>query len=335
MIDYREEIENSKEVKERYLDGIESLILKRQKDAAKKRGEYAKEIFRDPERYRRDFVEMLGWPLTDRGGEPIIDPKSEKLADYDGYSIYRMSFEILDGVMMSGLYYEHSGDDVRPLVIVQHGGRGTPEAISGFYGSTTNYNHMLERVLVRGADVFAPQLLLWNQETYNLQFDRIAIDSRLKRVGSSITAIELYGIMRILDYFEAKPTVSSFGMVGLSYGGFYTLFLSAIDTRIKSAICCAFFNTRDAYPWSDWTWLRSAELFDDPEIACLVYPRKLCLEIGNVDLTFNYASGIESYAKLKELCKPVGTDWLTLISFDGNHEFCNDDAPIDALISHL
>ena len=182
---------------------------------------------------------------------------------------------------------------------------------------------------------FAPQLLLWNREKYGVQFDRVNIDARLKRVGSSITAVELYGLMRILDYFESKDNVSNFGMVGLSYGGFYTLFLSAIDKRIRSAISCSFFNTRDQIPWSDWTWFGSAEKFDDAEIACLVYPRKLCIEIGTNDQLFDVTYGVKSYERVLELCKDVGTDWVSFITFEGTHEFHKDDAPIKALVEEI
>ena len=141
--------------------------------------------------------------------------------------------------------------------------------------------------------------------------------------------------MRIMDYFEKKSYISSFGMVGLSYGGFYTLFATAVDKRIKSAISCSFFNKRDIIGWSDWVWFKSAEVFDDAEIACLVYPRKLCIEIGNNDELFDYKYGIESFEKLKMICKEVGTEWVELKVFDGVHEFCTDDEPIAKLINDL
>ena len=210
------------------------------------------------------------------------------------------------------------------------------ELISGIYdGDTANYNDMLERVLKHDAHVFAPQLLLWDQKQYEVACERREIDARLKRVGSSVAAVELYGLMRVLDYFEAKENVSSFGMVGLSYGGFYTLYLTALDERIKSAISCSFFNKRDQYPWSDWTWFSSAEMFDDAEIAALVYPRKLCIALGNKDELFSVSHGVRSYEVLVEMCREVGTDWLSFLTFDGGHAFFKDDAPIEALVRDL
>ncbi len=335
MVKYREEISITQQFKQSYVDGLDKLIVSRQQEMEKVRKEYAKDIMLEPEKYREDFKKMLGWPLVDHHDDQPPAVNAEKIAREDGYTIYRMNFQLLDGLEISGLYFEMDGEK-KPLVLVQHGGLGTPELISGFYnGYTANYNGMLERVISHGVHAFAPQLLLWNQEKFGISFDRRNIDAGLKRVGSSITAVELYALTRILDYFESKDNVSNFGMVGLSYGGFYTLFLSAIDKRIRSAISCSFFNTRDQIPWSDWTWFQSAEKFDDAEIACMVYPRKLCIEIGTKDDLFDVTYGIKSYERVLEICKDVGTDWISFITFEGTHEFCKEDAPIKALVDEI
>ena len=334
-MNYREDADKTKDFKQSYLYGLEKLILARQRELSQERKEYCKNIFSEQTAYREEFKKMLGWPLIDCCTKGIPSVRAEKLSEETEYTIYRMHFEIFDGLELTGLFFEMKGEVKKPLVLVQHGGLGTPEVISGIYGATGNYNNMLERVISHGVHAFAPQLLLWNQEKYGVSYDRGNLDARLKRVGSSITAVEVYGLMRVLDYFEAKDNVSDFGMVGLSYGGFYTLCLAAIDTRIKSAVSCSFFNTRDQYPWNDWTWFNSAGKFDDAEIACLVYPRKLYLEIGTNDGIFNVTHGIKSYERLSELCKDVGTDWLSFVTFEGTHEFCKDDTPIKALADEL
>lgn len=333
-MEYREEMQVAKSYKQNYLHGIEHIINQRQREAEEIRASYTKNIFEASADYREALKKMLGWPLVGHTADSLPRVVTEKLADEATHSIYRMQFEILDEVVMSGLFFKAKVDEKRPLAIVQHGGAGTPELISGIYGGTDNYNDMLEMVVRHGVHAFAPQLLLWD-EKYKVPFDRNAIDARLKRVGSSITAVEIYGIIRILDYFESQSYVENFGMVGLSYGGFYTLFTAAVETRIQSAVSCSFFNTRDRIGWSDWTWQNSAEKFDDAEIACLVYPRKLYLEVGDADELFDCKYAIESFEKLKKLCKKVGTDWVELTVFEGNHEFCKDDARIERFISDL
>ena len=331
---YREEIHDTKNYKINYVEGIERVIKRRQCEAEKERREYIKDVFTESERYRKDFIDMLGWPLVGQVDTALPNVKSELLSEEEAHTVYRMQFEILEGLYMTGLFFKVKGGGKKPLVIVQHGGDGTPERISGVYGSTTNYNGILERVICHGVNAFAPQLLLWNAP-YEVPFDRKSLDARLKRVGGSITALEVYGIKRILDYFESKDFVSTFGMVGLSYGGFYTLFTTAADTRIKAAISCSFFNKRDYIPWIDWTWKDSAYKFDDAEIAALIYPRKLWIEIGDDDKLFDYKGGVESFESLKEICSEVGCDWVNFKVFGGVHEFYKEDDHIEGLIKEL
>ena len=333
---FREEKEASKKYKQNYLDGINGLISSRQKAAAEIRRNYVKNIFTDSEKYRTEFKEMLGWPLVDHKPCDLPAVKSTKLAEEENFEIFRMEVEILEGLWMTGLFFKMKGEDKKPLVLVSHGGLGTPELISGVYGDTSNYNDILPRVIKYGVHAFAPQLLLWHDD-YDVPFDRKELDARLKRVGSSITAVEVFGFTRVLDYFEDKPFVKNFGMVGLSYGGFYTLYTSACDTRIKSAISCSFFNDRDEIGWSDWVWQNSAYKFNDAEVAALSYPRRLCVQMGNNDNLFDYKFTESSFASVKALAEEQGvpSDWLDLMIFEGAHEFCKDDAHIERLISDL
>jgi dienelactone hydrolase len=337
IMTYREDTGASESAKKEYLDSILKIIEGRQSDAEKRRKDHSADIFKNPEKYRAELREMLGWPLVDHADTSLPRlVKSEPLAYFDGYEVSRMTFEVLDGLKISGLFFKADVKEKRPLVILQHGGGGTPELIASFYGDTYNYNDMLHRVRRKGVHVFAPQLLLWSDD-YNVNFDRKVIDARLKRVGSSISAIEIYSISRIIDYFEVCDFVSGFGMVGLSYGGFYTLFTAAIDTRIASSISCSYFNSRDLHKsaFTDWTWKSSAELFDDAEVACLCYPRHICLQMGDRDELFAKEATERSFKKIEELASKVGTSWVDLVIFEGNHEFCRDDTPIDRLIQDL
>ena len=327
----QEELAKTERFKTEYRDGIMQIIRKRQTEFKSVRDEHCKNLIENQESYRLELVSMLGWPLDTYDREEIPCVESELISKEDGFDILRMSFEILDGLKMTGLLFKTQG--IKPLVICQHGGLGTPELISGIYGGTSNYNDMVQRVLKQDVHVFAPQLLLWNNETYGVEFDRRAVDASLKRVGSSITAVEVYGIRKILDYFETQDYVRNFGMAGLSYGGFYTLFTAAVDTRIKSAISCSFFNDRDKVDWSDWCWQNSAAKLSDAEIACLVYPRRLCIEVGNRDELFDYKFSEKEFERIKRICPQ--TDWVNLIVFDGAHEFHKDDEPIKIMIEDL
>jgi len=332
---YREDRKKTEPQRTAYLQGIEKLIRRRQTEAAKIRKDYIRDIFTEPEKYRQDLKNMLGWPLTESRPKEAPRVVSHKLAEEADYCIYRLEIEILPELSLCGLLFRQHGDLPQPLVILQHGGAGKPEMITGLYGDTSNYNNMAESVLAQGVHAFAPQLLIWSEEKYGVSYNRQALDARLKRVGSSIAAVEIYGIRRALDYFETMDWVSAFGMVGMSYGGFYTLYTAAVDTRIRACVSCSFFNLRDAVPWQDWVWFRMAEKFDDPEIACLIYPRRLCIEMGKEDPLFAFSDSEASFEKLRSMCAEVGTDWVEFISYDGNHEFCREVAPIQRMAAEL
>ena len=330
-MNYREPPETAKPYKETYLAGLSRLIEEKQAQAAKTRQAYAADIFTDPERYRKDLRNLLGWPLNEPSPIALPPVTAEELSREDGYTLYRLQFEILPGVKLAGLFFRMDEDTAKPLVLVQHGKLGTPERLSGVYGGTSNYNQMLSRIISHKVHAFAPQLCLWGN-SYDVPFDREELDARLKRLGSSIAAVEIYGLTRILDYFQAQSYVSCLGMAGMSYGGFYTLMTTALDTRLKAAICCSYFNNRDAVPWSDWVWFGSGLKFDDAQLACLVCPRKLYVLMGNRDELFDYRNTVASY---EEAAAMNPSQWMQLHIYDGNHEFCPDDAPMESFIQDL
>ena len=153
-----------------------------------------------------------------------------------------------------------------------------------------------------------------------------------------ITALEVYAISRVLDYFEATVGPLSFGMVGCSYGGHYTLFTTAAEPRIRSAISSSFFSDRRQYAWPDWTWRDAAALYDDPEIACLCYPRRLCVETGDKDELFAVEYSNASTAEVMDYCAKAGIDpetWFDSIVFPGIHEYNPDPAPVERMIRDL
>ena len=252
--------------------------------------------------------------------------------------MYRVQIEVLKDFWFYGLLFVHNDKAKKPFVICQHGGDGTPELCSSLFEvGTSNYNNMTMRVFEAGADVFAPQLLLWNKESYNLPYNRAEIDAALKQTGSSIASLEIYSIQKSIDWLcdNNYADENRIGFCGLSYGGFYALYTSAIDTRIKSCLSSCFFGKRDKYPWSDLTWENIGGKFYDSEIAILIYPRKLKIQIGESDACFNSKYSKAEYDRLLSLCDRVGNDWIDFKVFDGIHEFCKDNNQINSLVNDL
>ncbi len=312
-----------------YLSGIRDLIAKKQAASHENRDNTAKAILADKESSRKRFCAMLGWPLTEPrpAHVPLI---TEDIPGAPSYEITRMQYEVFPGLPFYGILFRHRTDaeKKRPLIIAQHGGHGTPEVCSGLFGDTYNYNGMVDRVLALGANVFVPQMLLWREGDYGLpDNERNALDIALKQLGGSITALELYCLSTALDHLVTLPYVDAddISMIGLSYGGFYTHFFAAVDTRVKRAVSCAQFSERTVYNWQDWTWFDAANTFGDAEIAMLIHPRRFTVLVGDRDPLFDVRAAEREYARLCEQTKQWNENWLSFHVFDGEHELCRDD----------
>lgn len=322
------------------LDQVNELIEREYKAAERQRKRYFKpnltsiELFKATTLFHRlDLIAMLGWPITLPPDENIPAARELPVAEDDLAKISRLWIETLPGVETYGILFLPHGPGPFPLVISQHGGGGTPELCSNFFGSD-NYNDMTRRVLRKGCAVFAPQLLLWNPEFFGPSFDRVHIDRQLKQLGGSITALDLHRLRRSLDYLVTRPEIdpARIGMIGLSYGGFYTLFAAAVEPRIQAAVSSCFFNSRQVYDWLDWVWFNAANHFMDAEVAMLVCPRRLYIEVGKTDDLFDVRYAGPEAAKVQEIYKALGIpEHFVYKEFDGGHELDKADDGIDFL----
>ena len=342
---YKEKIDCGNMYRQEYRKGIEDLIKNLASKAKDNRKGIVEGIKSNPEEYRQKLKDMLGWPINGKKEDGI--PKVNKIfvANDGEVSIYRMQIFILDMPFYGILFVKEDGKK-RPLVIVQHGGLGAPEECANFLESgTANYNDMINRVLKYDVNVFAPQLLLWRQEfsydeykgvdiTYTDAM-RWKIDKQLKQLGSSIAAVEIYCITRVIDYFENEPYLDDgkIGMLGFSYGGFYTLYTTAVEKRIKCGFSCSFFNDRIKHNWDDWVWFNSANTFTDIETALLAEDRPLYICISYDDQGFDFESGKRIWSELES--ELTESNNIRFVEFEGRHEFITEDEPIQAFVNEL
>ena len=285
---------------------------------------------------REDFRAMLGWPLTEPPAEEPPKAKIEMVAQDELGRIFRVWIDTLPGVRTYGLLYLPRGKGPFPLAISQHGGGGTPELCT-LHENTENYNDMTRRAVRRGIAAFAPQLLLWRQE-FKPAHDKLLIDRRLKQLGGSLAALEIYRLQRALDYLVSRPDIDGarVGILGLSYGGFYALYGAAADARFKVALSSCFFNSRKLYDFHDWSWRDSANRFLDAEVAALVCPRPLYIELGLHDELFAARHARPEGRKVTALYEKLGIpERFVYHEHGGGHEFDRADAGLDFFQAHL
>ena len=313
IIVYKESFEVGNKYRNEYLFSLEKFIKREQSESEKKRSKIDE----------FELKKTLGYPLFEL---PPAKIEFEPIFVYEDElnKAYRLQIKILD-ISFYGMLFEPVKKASDKMVISIHGGLGTPEMTAGIY-ETHNYNNMTKRYLEKGVTVFAPQMLLWNTENFGGDFNRQNIDNLLKQLGGSIASLELYYIISMINYFSDNG--NDVYLSGLSYGGFYALYASAVEPKVKGCLSSCFFNDRFVYNWSDFVWFNSGNKFTDLEVAALISPRKLYIELGRDDEVFKTDYALPYLKKLSAL---YGENFKYNI-FRGGHEFCKDDDGINWLI---
>jgi pimeloyl-ACP methyl ester carboxylesterase len=154
-------------------------------------------------------------------------------------------------------------------------------------------------------------------------------------MGIYTLTLNIWDIKCCIDYLETRDEVDPgrIGMMGLSQGGTMTTFAAAADRRIKAADIIGYVN-----PWVDFG-IRDANFcgsqivpevfnyFDTDDIAGLISPRPLLLEMGIYDSCFPLQDTIKGYKGVKEIYTASGAeDKLWADIFPGPHAFGGNKA---------
>ncbi|NUM52974.1 MAG: acetylxylan esterase [Candidatus Hydrogenedentes bacterium] len=335
---YTEPAENSRENRQVRYDEIGTYVQRLHDAAAQRRDAAFQPDFTNETRYvrstwklRESVCERIGYP------PPMIKrfakPRYEKIADDPYATIYRVWVEVLDGVEAYGLISIPRGlTKPAPLMVCQHGGGGNPELVHGMIEGVGagNYGWMTLRALKEGYVTLEPALLFPYGGKENIEgLNRHQLDQQLQYLGTSILAVELYKIFRLIDVACARSEVDRdrIGMMGLSYGGLYTLYAAALDTRIGAAVSSCYFNERRRYLWQDWSFFNFMNEFNDAELCALICPRPFLIEVGDADTLFAVDGAKSEALRAKRYWDGLGiSDRFVFEVFAGGHEFKGDHA---------
>ena len=343
-MDFKKIVADGDICRKNYIDGINAFINRKNNECYDKREEFMppERLTKELESYRHLYLEMLG--VTKIDSTNCHEPQMIHVGDDDECSCYRVITYITPEIPFYSLLFKpHNLDASSPFIIAQHGGLGTPEICSEMLGKN-NYNGMVRRVIERNAVVLAPQLLLWNTNKdydfplHNIPFDRVDVDNNLKRFGLSITALEVKGIMNAITYMCEQDFVNKdkIGMVGLSYGGYYTMHTMAADTRIKAGYSNAVFNDRNIYTKHDWSYKDSANTFQDAEVAALCAPRSLYVAVGTEDHLFKPEYAIAESERVKKYFEAFDCPENYVFEvWEGTHSVPDSDTGFDFLFNAL
>ena len=337
---YAEEIQKNTRYRTEYQDTIFEF-LKCEKDKATK----IRNAFFSPEKYKKEqesfrqqFIEMLGFPLNMERETPTLIEKVF-VAQEDNVNIYRMQFLFWGIVKVYAMYFEQLNAYMgAPFVVGLHGGEGTPELVASVHMNSANYNHLVRRMTDKGANVLVPQLLLWNKDNYGGEYDRICTDGKLRQLGGSITALELYFLRGMIDCFVENESINKdkIGVCGMSYGGMYALHLAALDARIRACYSCSWVCDGFVNSLADWSYKNAQNTFATAETAGLIAPRALAVAMGKQDELFDSVLTEKECVRIKQFYKVFNMEDNFFVEiFDGKHEFDKGDKEFDFFFKKL
>lgn len=197
---------------------------------------------------RAPLREFFGVPP---GAKPGRITRFEKVGEDQHCVVHRVWVEVIEGVEAYGLYLvpkRRAGK--APLLIAQHGGGGNPEAMCDL-DTRDNYRGFGPAAVRRGYIVWAPALAMRCDYCGDPEIpgaSREQLDALLKRGGTGIVGLELHKIIASTEaLLRERPEIDAdrVGMTGLSWGGFYTLYVTALSPFIKAAAPAAYLKDHD------------------------------------------------------------------------------------------
>jgi hypothetical protein len=107
----------------------------------------------------------------------------------------------------------------------------------------------------------------------------------LQHTNWTVMGERVWDALRCVDYLETRPEVEKqrMAVAGLSLGGETTMYVAAMDTRLKAACSSGWLTTIDNMKQGHcpcWNFPGLEEHFDFADIFACVAPRPLVLEIG-------------------------------------------------------
>lgn len=296
--------------------------------------------------YRDRLGKFYGTPPPGAQGGRVT--KFQQVGEDAECTVFRVWIEVIAGVDAYGIYMVPKNLKAKaPLIIAQHGGGGNPEAICDL-DTRVNYRGFGREAVRRGYIVWAPALAMrcgyCNDEPI-AGAGRELLDQKLKLAGTSIIGLELYKIIestRTLSKVRPEIDAARVGMTGLSWGGFFTMYATALSPFIKVAAPSGYFRDYErllSRATADDSRLADREIFGGVghfQAIALICPRPCLVQIGEQDGALNNMAGARVEAeRAARYYRQLGlADRFQFHAHPGGHEF-DTPAILDFFDQHL
>ncbi|MCK6473359.1 MAG: alpha/beta hydrolase family protein [Planctomycetes bacterium] len=155
-------------------------------------------------------------------------------------------------------------------------------------------------------------------------------------LGYTLMGLNLFDHRRALDYLAQRADVDAtrIGSVGLSFGGTMSMWMAALDERIKAAVVSGYLCTWQAFAVELNQFCGSqccpgfARWGAMSDVAGLIAPRAVLIESGTRDAIFPIAAVREAYAHLQTIYAAAGVpERCRQHVFEGEHNYHGEKTP--------
>ncbi|MCB1205862.1 MAG: prolyl oligopeptidase family serine peptidase [Verrucomicrobiae bacterium] len=277
---------------------------------------------------RRQLFEMLGLqPLPARS-----DLKAEVTGsiERDGVIVEKIVFQSRPGLYVTADYYRPAKQEGPLPTILYVCGHGGVKIDGVSYGNKVTYQHHGNWFAKNGYTCLTIDTLQLGEiegkhhGTHNL--GRWWWNSR----GYTPAGVEAWNCIRALDYLETRPEADSekFGVTGRSGGGAYTLWIAALDERIKVAAPVAGITSMKNHVSDgcieghcDCMFMVNTYRWDFPLITALIAPRPLMILNTDKDNIFPLDGVVDVYQKTRKVYEAMGAgDKIGFAIYEGPHK---------------
>ena len=299
------------------------------------------------ERALPEVLKTLG-PIPEK-----VPPNPEVVTEWEaeGVVMQRVLIDVQEG-LSAALLINHPLDatpeNPRPAILCCHGhGPYGKEAVMGNRSTAEMRGHILDlnydyglKMAQAGFVTFSIDWMGFGErnEDHKPNFGKSAGDRDwcnlyyllATMLGMTVLGLDVHHGKAAIDYVVGLPFVDEkrIGVMGLSFGGTMTLWMTLAEERIKAAdvICYsdrfARFGFRDLNTCGSQITPGLFALVDLPDLQGLIAPRPLLVEIGTRDECFRLDDAISCYRRVERIYRAAGCpERLELDLFDGGHQW--------------
>jgi dienelactone hydrolase len=291
------------------------------------------------DQFWRDVIGKIDEPL------PPPNPRTRKVYDTPKFTGYEVMLDTGGETFTWGVLLlprDLKPGEKRPVVVCQHGRRGTPADVID--AGKEAYHDFAARLAEQGFIVLAPHNLYGQEPLYR------QISRKGNTVGLSMFSMILRHHQQWLAWLATLPNVDAqrIGFYGLSYGGEAAVRIPPLLEGYALSICSGDFNDwtrkvastddRHSFMFSEeWEipYFNMGNTFSYAELTYLMFPRPFMVERGHHDGVAPDNWVASEYAKTRFLYDQYGLGDRTAIEFFNGGHTINGQGTFEFLHRHL